>query len=152
MTIGGWLHFLKITIMQSKIKKTIIETDDAPTAIGAYNQGVIVGNLLFISGQIAIDPSTGYMVTNNIKMETKRVMKNIKAILKKAGCTFEEVVKCSVFVKDISQFQAINKVYAKYFDAKTAPAREFVEVSKLPRNVNIEISAIALVKPKSNNA
>jgi len=131
-------------------QKIVINTPNAPEAIGAYNQGIIVGNLLFISGQIAIDPVSKYMVTNNITMETNQVMKNIEAILTAAGASFEEVVKCSVFVKDISQFQAINEAYAVFFKEDTAPAREFVEVAKLPRNVNIEISAIAMVNTISS--
>jgi len=128
-----------------KIKKKIVDTPHAPEAVGPYNQGVISGNLLFISGQIAIDPVSGYMVTNTIEMETKRVMQNIKAIVEEAGATLEDVLRCSVYAKNIAQFGAINKAYSQFFDNCTAPAREFVEVSKLPRNVNIEISAIVQV-------
>lgn len=127
--------------------KVIISTKKAPTAVGAYNQGIIVGNLLFVAGQIAIDPKCkdGRTVTCTIKKETKQVMKNIGAILKAAGCTFEDVVKCSVFVKDIRQAKKINAVYGRFFNPKTAPAREFVEVSNIPRGCNLEISAIAQV-------
>lgn len=133
--------------------KVIIKTKKAPAAVGAYSQGVIVGNLLFISGQLAIDPKCkdGRTITCTIKKETKQVMKNIGAILKAAGCTFEDVVKCSVFVKDIAQAKVINKVYARFFEEATAPAREFVEVSNIPRGCNLEISAIAQVNLVGKN-
>jgi len=128
--------------------KIIVSTKKAPAAVGAYNQGVIVGNLLFVAGQIAINPKCkdGRTVTSTIEKETKRVMKNIGAILKAAGCTFEDVVKCSVFVKDIKQAGEINEIYGQFFEEKTAPVREFVEVADIPKGCNIEISAIAQVK------
>ncbi len=126
--------------------KVIINTKEAPAAAGAYSQGVIVGNLLFIAGQLALDPNNeDQPVTKTIVKETKQVMKNIGAILKAAGCTFEDVVKCSVFVKDISQAREINGVYKDFFVDATAPAREFVEVSNIPKDCNLEISAIAQV-------
>lgn len=127
--------------------KEAVNTPNAPEAVGAYSQGIKAGNLLFISGQIAIDPVSKYMVTNDIQQETKRVMENIGAILTAANATFNDVLKCSVYVRDMSQSKAINEVYSDFFKETTAPdpAREFVEVSKLPRNVNIEISAIAMI-------
>lgn len=123
--------------------KKIIKTPKAPMPIGPYNQAVIHNGTIFISGQIAINPATGELVTDTIEAETKQVMENLKAILEEAGLSFKEVVKCSVFVKDMHNFSRINAVYAQYFDEADAPARELVEVANLPRFVNIEISAIA---------
>ncbi|MBK8703912.1 MAG: RidA family protein [Saprospiraceae bacterium] len=123
--------------------KKIIKTAKAPLPIGPYNQAVAYRNTLYISGQIAINPATGDIVTGTIEDETRQVMENLKAILEEAGLTFHDVVKCSVFVKDMHNFSRINAVYAQYFDEASAPARELVEVANLPRFVNIEISAIA---------
>lgn len=125
--------------------KQIIHTGKAPAPIGPYNQAVIANNMLFASGQIAIDPATGELVTSDIEAETRQVMENIKAILDAAGITFENVVKVSVFVKDMHLFSRINAVYAQYFNSDTAPARELVEVANLPRFVNIEISVTAVL-------
>jgi len=123
--------------------KRIIHTDKAPAAIGPYNQATVVNGLLFVSGQIPLDPVSGELVSGSIEDETHRVMKNMGAILEAAGASFRDVVKCSVFVKDTHQFARINTVYTQYFDLDTAPARELVEVANLPRFVNIEISCIA---------
>lgn len=123
--------------------KKIIKTPKAPMPIGPYNQAVIHNGTLYISGQIAIVPATGELATDTIEAETKQVMENLKAILEEAGLSFKDVVKCSVFVKDMHNFSRINTVYAQYFDEADAPARELVEVANLPRFVNIEISAIA---------
>lgn len=123
--------------------KKIIKTPKAPLPIGPYNQAVIANNTLYISGQIAIDPSTNEIVTGEIEVETRQVMENLKAILEEAGLTFENVLKSSVFVKDMHLFSRINAVYAQYFKEETAPARETVEVANLPKFVNIEISMIA---------
>ncbi len=123
--------------------KKIIKTPNAPMPIGPYNQAVIHNGTLYISGQIAIVPATGELATDTIEAETKQVMENLKAILEEAGLSFKDVVKCSVFVKDMHNFSRINAVYAQYFDEADAPARELVEVANLPRFVNIEISAIA---------
>lgn len=123
--------------------KKIIKTAKAPLPIGPYNQAVAYRNTLYISGQIAINPATGDIITGTIEDETRQVMENLKAILEEAGLTFHDVVKCSVFVKDMHNFGRINAVYAQYFDEASAPARELVEVANLPRFVNIEISAIA---------
>ena len=124
--------------------KKIITTTNAPAPIGPYNQAVLAGNTLYISGQIPIDPKTGDLVSGNIKKETEQSMQNLKAILTEAGMTFENVVKSSIFVKDMHQFSQINEVYGAYFDADTAPARETVEVANLPKFVNVEISMIAI--------
>ncbi|MFN7115150.1 MAG: Rid family detoxifying hydrolase [Saprospiraceae bacterium] len=125
--------------------KKIINTPKAPLPIGPYNQAVIANNTLYISGQIAINPENGELVTNDIESETRQVMENLQAILTEAGLTFENVLKASVFVKDMHLFSRINAVYSQYFNEATAPARELVEVANLPRFVNIEISMIAAV-------
>ncbi|TYP98101.1 2-iminobutanoate/2-iminopropanoate deaminase [Tenacibaculum adriaticum] len=124
--------------------KKIITTDDAPTPIGPYNQAILSGNTLYTSGQIAINPITGELVLEDIFSETKQVMENMKAVLSKAEMTFENVVKTSIFISDMHNFSAINKVYATYFNEATAPARETVEVANLPKFVNVEISMIAV--------
>jgi 2-iminobutanoate/2-iminopropanoate deaminase len=125
--------------------KKIIFTEKAPAPIGPYNQAVLNGNTLYTSGQIAIDPVTGELVTNNITAETTQVMQNMKAVLEASGMTFENVVKTSIFIMDMNDFGAINAVYGSYFDEKTAPARETVQVAGLPKNVNVEISMIAII-------
>ncbi len=125
------------------MKKQIINTTHAPAPVGPYNQATLYNGVLYISGQIAIDPATGNLVNDSIEAETHQVMKNLQAILETAGLTFEDVLKCSVFVSDMNNYSRINAVYAEYFDEATAPARELVEVANLPKFVNIEISAIA---------
>ena len=122
--------------------KSIVNTTGAPAPIGPYSQAVKLNNMLFVSGQIPIDPKTGDLIQNDIVEETRQVMENIKAILESAELTFEHVVKCSIFVSDLDNFVTINEVYGEYF-GQTAPARETVEVSRLPKNVNVEISCIA---------
>ncbi len=126
--------------------KKIITTPNAPAPIGPYNQAVLSGNTLYISGQTPIDPSTGNLVSCSIEEETLQVMKNLEAILTAAGATFESVVKASIFVKDMHQFKAINGVYGSFFNAATAPARETIEVANLPMFVNVEISMIAVIE------
>ena len=125
--------------------KKIISTEKAPTPIGPYNQGVMLGDILYTSGQIAIDPNNGNLVTNNIEAETTLVMQNLKAILEAANMGFENVIKSSIFVSDMNDFSKINAVYGQYFNLETAPARETVEVANLPKFVNVEISVIAAV-------
>ena len=125
--------------------KKIIFTENAPAPIGPYNQAVLVGNTLYTSGQIAINPKTGELVTANIEAETKQVMENMKAVLEAAGMTFENVVKTSIFIMNMGDFGTINTVYGSYFNEKTAPARETVQVACLPKNVNVEISMIAVL-------
>jgi len=124
--------------------KKVITTPNAPAPIGPYNQATLVNNTLYISGQIPINPATGQLVEGNIKAETTQSMENLKAILTEAGMTFENVVKTSIFVKDMHQFSEINEAYGVYFNADTAPARETVEVANLPKFVNVEISMIAV--------
>lgn len=124
--------------------KKIINTSNAPAPIGPYNQAVLTGNTLYTSGQIALDPTTGELVNSSIEIETKQVMENMKAVLMEAGMTFENVVKSSIFISNMHDFTKINAVYGNYFNAETAPARETVEVSNLPKFVNVEISMIAI--------
>ena len=127
--------------------KTIITTSKAPAPIGPYNQATLVGNTLYTSGQIALDPTSGELNIENIVSETTLVMENLKAVLAAADMTFEHVVKTSIFISDMHNFAAINSVYATYFNEETAPARETVEVANLPKFVNVEISAIAIKLP-----
>ncbi|MDO9261415.1 MAG: RidA family protein [Flavobacteriaceae bacterium] len=124
--------------------KKIINTPNAPAPIGPYNQAVIFGNTVYISGQIPLNPQTGELIMDSIEVETKQVMENLKAILTAAEMTFENVVKSSIFISDMSNFAAINAIYGAYFKSETAPARETVQVSGLPKNVNVEISMIAI--------
>lgn len=123
--------------------KKIIYTQSAPDPIGPYSQAVFVNGLLFVSGQIALDPFSGTLVIDNIEKETKQVMENIQAILDAAEMDFSNVVKSSIFLSDMGNFPRVNEVYGKYF-GENPPARETVEVAKLPRNVNVEISVIAV--------
>lgn len=123
-------------------KKRSICTDQAPAAIGPYSQAIGFGPLIFTSGQIPIDPATGKILTGDIQTQTRRCLENIKAILEAAGAGMQHVVKVTVFVKDMNDFEKINQVYAEYFSSP-APARSLVEVSRLPRDVGIEIEAIA---------
>ena len=128
-----------------KIMKKIIRTLKASQPIGPYSQAVLVNNVLYTSGQIALHPDTGELVINSIDEETTQVMENLKAILEAADMTFENVVKSSIFISDMNSFEAINRVYGTYFKEATAPARETVEVANLPKFVNIEISMIAVI-------
>ena len=125
--------------------KKIITTPNAPAPIGPYNQAVLSNGVLYISGQIPLDPASIGLVEGNLEKETVQVMENLKAILEAAGMTFDQVVKSSIFLKDMNNFAQINKVYGSYFNEDTAPARETVEVANLPKFVNIEISMIAEV-------
>ena len=124
--------------------KKIIFTTEAPAPIGPYNQAVLVGNTLYTSGQIALDPVSMELIMDNIETETQQVMQNMKAVLAASDMTFENVIKTSIFIIDMADFNRINTVYASYFDEATAPARETVQVACLPKNVNIEISMIAV--------
>ena len=123
--------------------KRIIQTEKAPAPIGPYNQAVLAGETLYVSGQIPMDPVTNELVSGDIKKETLQVMKNLEAVLKAAGLDFSHVVKASIFVKDMNQFSQINEVYGSFFNPDSAPARETVEVANLPKFVNVEISMIA---------
>lgn len=124
--------------------KKIIITDKAPAPIGPYNQAVLVGNTLYTSGQIALDPKSMELVLDSIEAETTQVMQNMKGVLEAAGMTFENVVKSTIFIMDMNDFAKINSIYGRYFDEKTAPARETVQVAGLPKGVNVEISIIAI--------
>jgi 2-iminobutanoate/2-iminopropanoate deaminase len=128
------------------MSKTIIATDEAPAAIGPYSQGVRVGNLIFTSGQIPLDPATQQVVASGITEQTTRVLENLKAILEEAGSSLSRVVKATVFLKDFNDFAAMNAVYSAYMATEgEVPARTAVEVSRLPKNVLIEIEMIAEV-------
>ena len=124
--------------------KKIITTTKAPQPIGPYNQAVLVGNMLYTSGQIALHPETGALVMDSIAVETTQVMNNLKAVLEAADMTFENVIKTSIFISDMHNFGEINEIYGTYFNEETAPARETVEVANLPKFVNVEISVIAV--------
>ena len=124
--------------------RKIITSKNAPAPIGPYSQAVLKGDTLFTSGQIAINPETGELVLDNIKIETKQVMENLKAVLSAANFAFDDVVKTSIFITDMNDFTEINTVYGSYFDNDNAPARETVQVAKLPKNVHVEISMIAM--------
>ncbi len=120
-----------------------IETEDAPRAIGPYSQAVRAGNFVFTSGQIAIDPGTGKLVSGGIREQTERVLENLKAVLETAGCYLENVVKTTVYLSDIGDFGEMNQVYEQFFGS-ARPARSTVEVSRLPKDVRVEIDAVAV--------
>ena len=124
--------------------KKIIFTEKAPAPIGPYNQAVLINDVLYTSGQIALNPTTMDLVLENIEVETKQVMENMKAVLDAADMTFDNVIKTTIFIMNMGDFARINSVYGSYFDDATAPARETVQVACLPKNVNIEISMIAI--------
>ena len=123
--------------------KKIIETSKAPAPIGPYSQAVLFDDTLYTSGQIPINPETGKLVLDNISMETEQVMNNLKAVLEAAKMNFDNVLKATIFIKNMDDFQDINSVYGSYFDEANAPARETVQVARLPKDVNVEISCIA---------
>lgn len=125
--------------------KKLVNTPGAPLPIGPYNQAVAHNGLLYVSGQIALDPATGQLVLDDIETETHRVLQNLQAILEAGGSSLQQVLKATVFVKDMELFGRINAVYGAYFKPEFAPARETVEVSALPKYVNIEISVIASI-------
>lgn len=124
------------------MRKKNILTSEAPSPIGPYSQAVMVGETLYVSGQIALDPASGVLLTDDVRTETRRVMDNIRAILNEANMSFNDVVKTTIFIRDMNNFATVNEVYGSYFQEKY-PARETVEVSGLPKNVNVEISCIA---------
>ena len=126
------------------MSKTIISTTEAPSAIGPYSQAVLVNGTIYCSGQIALNPSSGELVLDSIEAETKQVMKNIGAVLKAANMDFSNIVKASIFMSDMAHYAKINEVYAQYF-SENPPAREAVAVKTLPKEVNVEISVIAVV-------
>jgi len=127
-----------------KIKKEIIKTQKAPSAIGPYSQAIKAGNLLFLSGQISINPETNEFVDSDIEIQTEQVLQNLKAILEAGGSSLENVVKATIYLQDIKDFASVNKIYSKYFE-KSLPARACVEVSNLPKNAKVEIEATAII-------
>lgn len=124
--------------------KKVIQTEKAPKAIGPYSQAIQAGNFLFLSGQIPLDPKTGELVKGDIRKQTQQVLENIKGVLESQGLGMEDIVKVTIFLKDIGNFNQVNEVYATYFPS-SLPARSTVEVAKLPRDADIEIEAIALI-------
>jgi 2-iminobutanoate/2-iminopropanoate deaminase len=139
------IFFLLSTISGGKMEKKVVFTEKAPKPIGPYSQAIIAGNLIFIAGQIPIDPATNQVVQGDIKEQTRRVLENLRAILESVGATFDDVVKVTIYMKDLNEFSAMNEVYSEYFK-NSPPARTTVEVSRLPRDVKIEIDLIAIVK------
>ncbi len=137
-----FLLYLVACQTNDTMKKTV-ETENAPSPIGPYSQAVWAGETLFLSGQIAIDPESGELMTSNVQEETKQIMKNLEGVLQEAGLNFSNVIKTSIFLSDMGQFSAVNEVYGSYFESDF-PARETVEVSNLPKGVNVEISMIAV--------
>ena len=127
------------------MNKNIIITTAAPAPIGPYNQAILAGNMLFISGQVALIPETGEMANADIDQETHQVMKNLKNILTEGGIGFEDVVKTTIFLSDMNLFAQVNEIYGKYFSGDF-PARETVAVKGLPKNANVEISMVAVIK------
>jgi len=125
--------------------KKVIFTEKAPAPIGPYSQAVMAGNMLYTSGQIALHPETGELITSDIETETKQVMENMKAVLEAAGTNFSNVIKATIFISNMDDFARINGIYGSYFDEANAPARETVQVARLPKNVNVEISMIVIV-------
>jgi 2-iminobutanoate/2-iminopropanoate deaminase len=123
--------------------KTVINTSSAPAPIGPYNQAVLAGNILFISGQICIEPASGQLKNKDLQEETHQVMNNLRSILREAGMNFDDVVKTTIFLTDMNRFSEVNEIYGKYF-SNNFPARETVQVSALPKFVNVEISMIAV--------
>lgn len=126
--------------------KKAINTDRAPNPVGPYSQAIKTDSLVFVSGQIALDPKTGKMDNESVELETHRVLNNVRLVLEAANLDLDQVVKCSIFVTDINEYARINEVYAQYFSDPQPPARELVEVSRLPKGASVEISAIAVVK------
>ena len=124
--------------------KTVIKIPGAPAPIGPYSQAILSNKTLYVSGQIPLDPFTGDLVTSDIQSATHRVLKNISALISEAGMTLDNVVKCSIFLKDMNDFAVVNEIYASYF-SNVPPARETVQVAKLPLDVSIEISCIAVI-------
>ena len=125
------------------VSHTVVKTPLAPAAIGPYSQGILVGHTLYCSGQIAIDPKTGSMITGTIADETERVLENVGAVLQAVGMNFENVVRCTVYLADINDYAQVNEIYAEYFN-ETPPAREAVQVAALPRGARVEIACVAV--------
>lgn len=126
--------------------KAVLSTENAPKAIGPYSQGVLAGDLLFLSGQLPIDPATGEIVAADIEGQTKQSLTNVKAILESAGCTMDHVVKTTVFLKDINEFGKMNEVYKEFFHEGNYPARSAIQVAAIPKDAKVEIEVVALKK------
>ena len=137
------IFFLSYNCNNNSSMKKIIKTNEAPEPIGPYNQAIEAGEFIFLSGQIGIDVDTGELINENIQAETNQVMRNIESVLKASNRNFDNVVKSTIFLKDLNDFSIVNEVYSKYFKNKISPARETVEVARLPKDANVEISVIA---------
>lgn len=137
------IFFLSYNCNNNSSMKKIIKTNEAPEPIGPYNQAIEAGEFIFLSGQIGIDVDTGELINENIQAETNQVMRNIESVLKASNRNFDNVVKSTIFLKDLNDFSTVNEVYSKYFKNKISPARETVEVARLPKDANVEISVIA---------
>ena len=127
------------------MKKAIVQSSDAPEALGPYSQAVTAQGMVYCSGQIAIDPASGQLIAGGVEDQTHQIMKNLKAVLKEAGSSLDEAIKCTVYLKDMANFAPFNAVYGEYFSASSAPARATVEVSALPLDVDVEIDCIAQI-------
>jgi len=127
----------------TRTSRTTVKTPLAPAAIGPYSQGILVHNTLYVSGQIAIDPETGSMISGSVEAETERVLENVGAVLQAASMNYENVVRCEVFLTDVNDYAQVNEVYTRYFN-ETPPARQAVQVAALPRDARVEVSCIAV--------
>jgi 2-iminobutanoate/2-iminopropanoate deaminase len=125
------------------MSRTVVKTANAPLPIGPYNQAIVAGDLVFCSGQIPLDPASGQVVPGDVAAQTRAVLTNLQAVLAAAGCTLEQVAKTTIFLKDMNDFPVVNGVYGEFFPAATAPARSTVQVARLPKDVLVEIEAIA---------
>jgi 2-iminobutanoate/2-iminopropanoate deaminase len=143
--LGAYASRALAGLARSTAMKKQVQTDKAPKAIGPYSQGIIANGFVFCSGQIPIDPATGELNTGSIEDQTRQVLRNLGAVLEAAGSSFDDVVKCTVFLQDMNDFAKMNAVYAEFFKAPN-PARAAVQVARLPRDVKVEIEAVALVK------
>ncbi len=137
------IFFLSYNCNNNSSMKKIIKTNEAPEPIGPYNQAIEAGEFIFLSGQIGIDVDTGELINENIQAETNQVMRNIESVLKASNRNFDNVVKSTIFLKNLNDFSIVNEVYSQYFKNKISPARETVEVARLPKDANVEISVIA---------
>lgn len=137
------IFFLSYNCNNNSSMKKIIKTNKAPEPIGPYNQAIEAGEFIFLSGQIGIDVDTGELINENIQAETNQVMRNIESVLKASNRNFDNVVKSTIFLKNLNDFSIVNEVYSQYFKNKISPARETVEVARLPKDANVEISVIA---------
>jgi len=145
LILASLIAFIFITTSGGKMEKKVVYTEKAPKPVGPYSQAIIAGDFIFTAGQIPIDPKTNQIVQAGIKEQTRQVLENLKAVLEEAGATFDDVVKVTVYMRDLNEFSEMNEVYSQYFK-NSPPARTTVEVSRLPRDVKIEIDLIALRK------